>query len=113
MHRNLKNTIRLFLFASLLLLFACSQNEKKVTVLSPVIHCIFQDKQHNYWFGSDRDGLYKYDGKSLFQYTEADGLPHPQIRTIQQDINGNIWIVTGYGICYYNGTEFIPFKDDE
>jgi ligand-binding sensor domain-containing protein len=109
----LKNTSLIFLFASLLILAACSQPGKKVTALSPFIQCIFQDKQHNYWFGSDRDGLYKYDGKSLMQYTEADGLPHPQIRTIQQDINGNVWIVTGYGICYYNGTEFIPFVDDE
>jgi len=66
------------------------------------IRAIFQDSKGNYWFGSHNEGVSVYDGK-LFKYiTTNDGLPNNQIRTIQEDDNGIIWIVTVSGVCSYD-----------
>ncbi|MEJ7625886.1 MAG: hypothetical protein WKF35_03400 [Ferruginibacter sp.] len=37
-----------------------------VSELDKAIFIIFQDKNNNYWFGSDGQGVYHYDGKPLF-----------------------------------------------
>lgn len=64
-----------------------------VTELSNNIMIIHQDKNHNYWFGSWQDGLFKYDGKTLIQYTTNDGLYTNRIDDIQEDKFGNIYLV--------------------
>ena len=38
------------------------------------IRAIYEDKKGNYWLGSDGEGLYQYDGKTLTLFTTADGL---------------------------------------
>lgn len=70
------------------------------------IRAIYEDKKGNYWLGSDGEGLYRYNGKTLTLFTTADGLSHNQIRDIQEDRRGNIWLVTGGDICSYNGVGF-------
>lgn len=70
------------------------------------IRAIYEDKKGNYWLGSDGEGLYRYDGKTLTLFTRADGLCDNQIRDIQEDKQGNIWLVTGGDICSFNGVAF-------
>lgn len=84
----------------------------KKTTTATNIRAIYQDKKGNYWFGSDRDGLYRYDGKTLTLFTTKDGLTHNQVRDIQEDSKGNIWLVTGGAICSYNGAMFTPFTNN-
>ena len=84
-----------------------------IETLQPVqnIRSMLHDRNDMYWFGSDGDGLYRYDGKSLALLTDKDGLCGNQIQTIQQDKSGNIWLGTGKGICCYDGRSFRNFKD--
>jgi ligand-binding sensor domain-containing protein len=58
------------------------------------IYSILLDRQKNLWIGS-YDGLLLVtpDGKERL-FTEADGLPTRQLRTIYQDKNQNFWIGT-------------------
>jgi ligand-binding sensor domain-containing protein len=73
---------------------------------------IFQDKNYNYWFGTN-DGAYCYDGKNLVRFTHKDGLAQDQIQTIQEDNAGNIWFGTGgFGVSRFDGQLFTTFTND-
>lgn len=42
----------------------------------------------------------------FYSYGVKEGVCHPFVYTINQDINGYIWIGTGEGLCRFNGFEF-------
>ncbi|MFK8105161.1 MAG: two-component regulator propeller domain-containing protein [Saprospiraceae bacterium] len=72
---------------------------------------IYQDQNENYWFGSNGNGIYCYDGKKLKLYTEEDGLLSNTIRDIQEDSLGNLFIGTQRkGVSKYDGNTFTTLK---
>ena len=71
---------------------------------------IFQDSKGNYWFGSNGNGVYRFDTKTVKQFTTKDGLVGTQIRGIQEDKEGNIYIETSIGISKYDGLIFTTLK---
>lgn len=77
-----------------------------VKELSENIMVIYQDKKDNYWFGSWTDGLYKYDGSTITNYTKSNGLSSNRIEEIKEDQNGNLYINTTGGIHKYDGKTF-------
>jgi ligand-binding sensor domain-containing protein len=77
-----------------------------VCELSNSIFIVFQATNGTYWFGSDKDGLYKVDGKIITQFTSVDGLSNNRIRSIQEDKQGNIYISTLGGINKFDGQAF-------
>ncbi len=77
--------ILLFL-STITLLTSCNgqtSNQKKntdqfikgdtVKELGKSIMVIYQDKKNTYWFGSWETGVYRYDGKTLINYTTKHG----------------------------------------
>lgn len=94
--------------------FSCAQNKKnekktiKPELINPSktdtlkftsgIRAIFQDSKGNYWIGSHKEGISRFDGKLFEYFTTNDGLSDNQIRSIKEDENGNIWIATGNGV---------------
>lgn len=74
--------------------------------LSTSIWIVFQAANGDYWFGSDTDGAYRYDGKSVVHYSEKDGLSSDRIRGFQEDQKGNIYISTLENIQRYDGRTF-------
>lgn len=71
------------------------------------IRSIFQDKKGNYWFGTNGAGVYRYDTKTLTQFTVKEGLADNQVINIQEDDLGNIWVGSGtFGISKFDGTKF-------
>ncbi|RXJ43750.1 ligand-binding sensor domain-containing protein [Gelidibacter gilvus] len=80
-----------------------------VTELGKSIMVIHQDKNNNYWFGSWETGVYKYDGKTLTNYTTKDGLPNNRIDEIKEDESGNIYFTSCHPkptIVKYDGNTF-------
>ena len=77
---KLKSTLLLLLFA-----FSFSFSQVVKDKLDENIRSIFQDRKGNYWFGTNAAGVYRYDGKTLIQYTVNDGLSDNQILKIQED----------------------------
>lgn len=75
----------------------------KVSELSKSILIIYHASNGDYWFGSDVDGVYRYDGKIIVQYSEKDGLSSNRIRSIQEDRFGNIYFATLGGINKFDG----------
>jgi len=81
-----------------------------VTALGNNIMVVYQDRKHNYWFGSWESGLYKYDGKIINHYSTKNGLPNNRVDEIKEDANGNIYINTSSGIVKFDGGKFIALK---
>ncbi|MBR07176.1 MAG: diguanylate cyclase [Rickettsiales bacterium] len=71
------------------------------------INEIFQDSDGSYWLGSTQEGVAVYDGESYQYFSTAQGLMDNQIRSIQEDANGIIWIETAHGIHSYDGSSLI------
>jgi ligand-binding sensor domain-containing protein len=89
-------------------------NATTATEIDKNIRSIFQDKNGNYWFGTNAAGVYRYDGKTLLQYTVKDGLPNNQVQSIQEDNVGNIWFGTGvFGVSKFDGRIFTTFTNQE
>jgi ligand-binding sensor domain-containing protein len=70
------------------------------------VHCSLQDKAGNIWYGTMRNGLYKYDGKSFSNYSTTNGLIDNTINHLMEAKDGKIWISTNSGATYYDGKLF-------
>jgi len=80
-----------------------------VKELGSNIMVVYQDKKNVYWFGSWETGVYKYDGKSLINYTTKHGLPNNRIDEIKEDEFGNIYFGSANAtssISKFNGNNF-------
>lgn len=60
------------------------------------VHCITVDRNGRLWFGTN-GGAYVYDGKTLKNISERDGLPNNAVSSILEDKSGNIWFGTVHG----------------
>lgn len=75
---------------------------------------VFQDKDNNYWFGSDGSGVTRYDGQTLIRFNTKHGLAHDQIRGIQQHRpTGHILITTNGGVSRFDGERFVTLPITE
>lgn len=72
---------------------------------SSQVNCILKDSRGFVWFGTP-SGLYRYDGYYFkhFQSDSQDGssLPDSYINSIQEAMDGNLWIETPVGYCIYH-----------
>ncbi|PSR14102.1 MAG: hypothetical protein DA408_04430 [Bacteroidetes bacterium] len=74
---------------------------------------VFQDKHNNYWFGSDGQGVYRYDGNIILRFSTEDGLLSNKIRGIQEDNSGHVFITTLEGVSKFDGKTFTTLSVTE
>ncbi|HWB02198.1 MAG TPA: two-component regulator propeller domain-containing protein [Verrucomicrobiales bacterium] len=88
-----------------------------VSELAPAIWRVHQARNGDYWFGSTDRGVYRYDGKTLVNYTAKDGLSFDATGRIQEDKAGNVYFETttdagpgphGHGVSRFDGKAFRP-----
>lgn len=79
---------------------------KIVSQLGSSVMYVFQAKSQDYWFGSNDQGVYRYDGKITVNFTTKDGLCSNRIRGIQEDKSGNLYFTTYEGISKFDGKSF-------
>ena len=80
-----------------------------VSELGKSVMVVYQDKKNNYWFGSWKTGVYKYDGKEIVNYTTEHGLINNRIDEIKEDNSGNIYFVSANetsAVSKFNGNSF-------
>lgn len=91
---------------------------KPSSQISQYIRRMFQDRNGNIWFGTNGDGLARYDarlnnsvrlGKPLVYFTVKEGFSGQAVRGIVEDRNGNLWFATDAGVCRYDGKTFETF----
>jgi ligand-binding sensor domain-containing protein len=105
--------IRTFLFISILTIFTTCNGQNRVSskpsigdtvsALGKSVMVIYQDKKNNFWFGSNGQGVYQYDGKKIIHFTKKDGLCADEIWGIQEDKAGNIYFDTQEGVSKFDG----------
>ena len=103
-----------------LLLSACSQapiaeatktpTGRTVTEIDPRIWCIHQCRNGDYWFGSNGNGVYRYDGQVVTHYQQSDGLSGDAVRDIEEDRNGHVLIATTDGVSKFDGKKFTTLE---
>lgn len=77
------------------------------TDIGPSCWVVFHDRDDNLWFGTDGNGVFRYDGKQLTRFTTKDGLAHDQIRDIRQHApTGHILFTTNGGVSRFDGQRF-------
>ena len=79
---------------------------EKVSKLGKSIWIVFQASNGDYWFGTDKDGVYCFNGETIIRFSAKDGLSSNRIRAIQEDKQGNIYISTLEGINKFDGHTF-------
>lgn len=73
-----------------------------------LINNIFQDKVGNIWFASNGNGVYRYDGKSVVNFSQADGLCDNFVQCTIQDRQGDLWFATRFGgVSRFDGKSFV------
>lgn len=93
-----------------------------VSELDPAIWRVFQAKNGDFWFGSQDRGVYRYDGKTLVNFTTKDGLHYDPVGGIQEDKAGHIYFATNtdagggrrvQGVSRFDGKAFSPLAVPE
>ncbi len=115
----------IILFSVLTIFTSCNGQDKKtsenksqmtasvgdnVSEIGKNIRCIYQDNQNFFWFASDGEGLFIYNGKTILHFTEKDGLCGNFVRQIQLEKDGIISITTSNGSCSFDGQQFNTFQ---
>ena len=79
--------------------------DAKNGLTSSQVNCIIKDSRGYVWFGTP-SGLYRYDGYTFknFQCNSQDGssLPDSYIISLQEALDGTIWVETAAGFCVYH-----------
>ena len=104
-------------FILLIVIFSCQgQSSPKLSLdFKMGITTILEDSKKNLWIGSKEEGLCRFDGATYVYFSKEDGLPNSSIRDIQEDKEGNIWLIAGSGLYKYDGIIFskISIRGDE
>ena len=74
------------------------------------VHSLIADRHGYLWFGLDGNGLCKYDGVSMINYTQKEGLPDNNVTSLVEDSTGNIWIGTNNGLCMFDGKNITQYS---
>jgi ligand-binding sensor domain-containing protein len=77
--------------------------------ISEYIRVVFQDRDGVFWYGTNDDGVCRYDGVTYSFLTAKDGFSGKAVRGIAQDARGDLWFATDSGVCRYDGRAFSRF----
>ncbi len=83
------------------------------TLVSQYIRSIFQDSKGNLWFGTIREGVVRYDQKTLTYFSNPDGFYNQTVYAINEDKEGNMWFGTDQGVYKYDGKTFKNYSQKD
>ena len=71
------------------------------------VFSICEDKLGNIWFGTVESGVWRYDGKTMKNFTKNDGLDGGMTWIIYKSKAGQLWFGGGpNGVQLFNGETF-------
>ncbi len=75
------------------------------------INWMIEDKDGHIWFATNGGGVYRFDGKTLTNISEKEGLCDNFVLTIMEDRKGDLWFGTRHGgVCLYDGKKFETYS---
>ncbi len=81
-------------------------------MVSEFVRTMYQDKKGNYWFGSNGNGIIRYDGLTLEKITLGQKQQWVSVREIVEDNAGNVWFATSSGLVKYDGEKFSTYSTE-
>jgi len=96
-----------------------SANNSKQSQISPFnlgifgVYCIIKDKKGNLWFGTQVQGVCRFDGKSFTWFSEK-GLSDSAVLGLFEDSKGNMWFGNnGAGLFKYDGKTLTNLTEEK
>ncbi len=77
------------------------------------VRTMYQDKRGNYWFGTNGNGIIRYDGKTLEKISIEGLRPFNVVREIVEDKAGYLWFGTDNGLIKYDGEKFTTYSEKD
>ncbi|MCX6295201.1 MAG: triple tyrosine motif-containing protein [Bacteroidetes bacterium] len=78
---------------------------------SDKLMCGLQDREDNFWFGTDGFGISKFTGEAFVSYSSKDNLPGDYIKCIFQDSKKNVWMgVKDFGVVCLTKEKIVNYK---
>ncbi len=79
------------------------------------IGAMLEDHEGNLWFGTGGGGICRYDGHTMTNYSEYEGLAYSSIHAMLEDSHGNLWIGADrdHAMSKYDGHQFVQFGEEE
>jgi ligand-binding sensor domain-containing protein len=65
------------------------------------------------WVGMRYNFLARYRQGQVRLYTQADGVPAPEVRALARDSRGAVWVATKQGVAVLEGERFKTYSDQE
>jgi len=69
--------------------------------------------QEQFWIGTDFGVQVPNSNPSWITYNNTNGLIGNQIKSIDEDENGGIWIGTNQGVSYFNGNSWVSYSSPD
>jgi ligand-binding sensor domain-containing protein/serine phosphatase RsbU (regulator of sigma subunit) len=91
--------------------FAFRQYKDKNGLASNKLLSAMQDREGNFWFGTDGFGVSKFAGEAFVSYSVQDSLPGDYITAIFQDSKKNVWLgIKGFGVIRFQNGKYLQYK---
>ncbi len=90
-------------------LFGPPAPDDQAAQISEYVRKVFQDREGDFWFGTNGDGVCRYDGKSLKYFSVEQGFGGRAVRGILQDEDGAMWFGTDGGVSRYKDGAFTNY----
>lgn len=75
-----------------------------------VVFAIEEDARGALWFGTDGEGVHRWDGRAFTSFTARDGLGSNLVRSVREDSRGRIWVGSdGGGVSRWDGETWRTF----
>lgn len=81
--------------------------------ISQFVRQIFEDSRGHYWFGTNGDGVARFDGRGVEYFSIEQGLGGAAVRGIEEDAAGHVWFATSGGITRFDGDSFVNFTTEQ
>ena len=69
--------------------------------------------QEQFWIGTDFGAQVADNNSSWITYDNTNGLVGNQVKSIDEDENGGIWIGTNQGVSYFDGNSWISYSSPD
>lgn len=91
--------------------YAMRRYEEKNGLANNILFCGMQDREGNFWFGTDGFGVSKFSGEAFVSYSTKDSLPGDYITAIYQDSKRNIWMgIKGFGVVKFQNGKIVNYR---
>ena len=90
-----------------------SDGQESEKPLTRFVRRMHQDNRGHLWFGTNGDGVIRYDGEDVEFFSLEEGFGGVAVRGIVEDKSGNVWFGTERGLTKYDGKSFTNFSSKD